>query len=209
MPGPGPEPTGHLDAAFGLALAGGRVLLVSNPRRVGGRSRLLWDLPGGRLAPGETLAAGLRREWREETGLEGTVADLLWVAEGRKARPDGAVVYTWRATCFAVATTGVPRPGPGIQEACWVETQEARRRLSAPYHGPAREWLAGGRRLPGRGHQLGRVHLRDQRGQGGGHAHIAGGGCRKGNQGGGRAARAAARTRRRGCRRSPGRPPAA
>lgn len=41
-----------------------------------------WDLPGGGLAPTETLISGLRREVREETGITHfTVDGLLTVAE--------------------------------------------------------------------------------------------------------------------------------
>ena len=64
-----PEPSGHLDAAFGL-VEGEKLLLVRNPRTVGGRRTLLWDLPGGTVRPNETLPETLRREWREETGLD-------------------------------------------------------------------------------------------------------------------------------------------
>src|SRR5258706_141045 len=38
-----------------------------------------WNLPGGAVDPGETVAAGLRREVREETGLEVEVGQLVGV----------------------------------------------------------------------------------------------------------------------------------
>lgn len=48
-----------------------RVLLVRTHKWRG-----LWGVPGGKVAYGETLAQALRREFREETGLE--LTDLYW-----------------------------------------------------------------------------------------------------------------------------------
>jgi len=54
------------------------VLLIRRGRPPGeGR----WSLPGGRVEPGETLAAALIREMREETGLTVEVGALVTVAE--------------------------------------------------------------------------------------------------------------------------------
>ena len=40
-----------------------------------------WALPGGRVEPGEEASATVRRELREEMGVETDVHRLLWVAE--------------------------------------------------------------------------------------------------------------------------------
>ena len=50
----------------GVAFRDGRVLLGKRPP---GKLRPnLWELPGGKIEPGELAADALRREWREELG---------------------------------------------------------------------------------------------------------------------------------------------
>jgi mutator protein MutT len=43
--------------------------------------RGLWEFPGGSVELGETMAAALRREMREEFGIEITVGELLDVVD--------------------------------------------------------------------------------------------------------------------------------
>jgi len=56
----------------------GRVLVI---RRGHPPGEGLWTVPGGRLEPGETLAAGVAREIAEETGLAVDVGPLAEVVE--------------------------------------------------------------------------------------------------------------------------------
>jgi len=61
----------------GVLVQNGRLLLVRQsvtPRRH-------WSLPGGALEHGETIEHCLVREWKEETGLDITVGDLLYVTD--------------------------------------------------------------------------------------------------------------------------------
>lgn len=41
---------------------------------------LLWELPGGKVEPGESDSDALRREGKEELAVELSVGDLLWRA---------------------------------------------------------------------------------------------------------------------------------
>jgi ADP-ribose pyrophosphatase YjhB (NUDIX family) len=97
-------------AVQGLLVRDGRVLLV---RRAFEPRRGYWDLPGGFLEEGEEPLAGLRREFREETGLEvepvewlGAVLDpyqhywvlgLTWIvsADGEPVAGDDAEAFAW------------------------------------------------------------------------------------------------------------------
>ena len=70
-----PGPTLTLSVG-GVALKDQKVLLV---RRSSAGREGDWQIPGGFVDPGETLAASVRREVFEETGVEGTVLGLLAV----------------------------------------------------------------------------------------------------------------------------------
>lgn len=69
----------RIDVAVGILItADGRFLLAARPagRPLSG----YWEFPGGKLAAGETVAAALARELREEVGIE-------WAASGDGCRP--------------------------------------------------------------------------------------------------------------------------
>ena len=63
---------------YGVAVRQGKILLIQKGR---GPYKGLFDLPGGRIEPGENLAEAIRREFMEETGLEVLRTELLDVAE--------------------------------------------------------------------------------------------------------------------------------
>lgn len=104
--------------------ASGRLLVVRRGRPPGIG---LWSVPGGRVEPGESDAQALRREVREETGLDVVVQRFV----GRVQRPglptaaDVEVVYDI-ADYRCAATGGQLRAGDDASDARWVTPGELR-----------------------------------------------------------------------------------
>lgn len=95
----------------------GRLLLIKRGHEPGAG---LWSLPGGRVEPGETDAAALVREMREECGLDVVPRALA----GRVRRPAGnGVVFDIR-DYLASVTGGTLTPGDDAADARWVPVAE-------------------------------------------------------------------------------------
>jgi 8-oxo-dGTP diphosphatase len=65
-----------LTVVAGLIEADGKLLVCQ--RRRGDTFELMWEFPGGKLQAGETPAAALERELREELGVEARVGAELY-----------------------------------------------------------------------------------------------------------------------------------
>jgi A/G-specific adenine glycosylase len=61
------KPLPHYDVTAAVIRKNGRILIA--PRPLGGRLGGLWEFPGGKAEPGETLKHCLRREIKEELGI--------------------------------------------------------------------------------------------------------------------------------------------
>lgn len=92
----------------------GRLLLV---RRATEPGRGRWSLPGGRVEPGESDGAALRRELVEEVGLEVQVGEL--VGSVRRAAPGGGTFEIFDYRCAVAGRTAL-RPGDDADDARWV-----------------------------------------------------------------------------------------
>jgi 8-oxo-dGTP diphosphatase len=107
----GPSPT--VDVV--IALAGDRVVLVRRKYPPPG-----WALPGGFVEEGETLEAAAVREAKEETGLDVTLTDLLYVYSDPRRDPRRHTV----AAVFLGRAAGEPAGGDDAAEArafAWTE----------------------------------------------------------------------------------------
>ncbi len=108
---------GTLLVVAGAALRAGRLLLTRRPD--GGAQAGFWELPGGKVEPGETPENALAREWREELGVE---VDRVEPWAFTTGAPHGRHVTL---LVFRVSSMrGEPAP-IGVAEVRWVGPDEA------------------------------------------------------------------------------------
>ena len=104
------------DSAFAIILNSRYVLLVK------ARDKNNWQLPGGRIEPGESPVDAVVREVKEETGLRALVGRLT----GRYRREDGSVVRVYAAR----ARGKLAGAREEILEQRWVRIREAKEMVS-------------------------------------------------------------------------------
>jgi 8-oxo-dGTP diphosphatase len=112
------------------ALISGSSLLVAQrarPPELAG----LWELPGGKVAPGESDAVALARELREELGVE--------VAVGARLGADVPLNETTTLRAYRVTQTGGSLHPNDHRALRWVTAREL---ASLPWVPADRAWLA-------------------------------------------------------------------
>ena len=102
-----------VEVAAAVVRCGGKVLIAS-------RKQEGWEFPGGKLEPGETPAAALRRELEEELSIRGALV-LDEICRIRHAYPDKTVQLHFLRTILPEGAEIVPREGQQIR---WVELPE-------------------------------------------------------------------------------------
>lgn len=106
----------------GIAVSNGRVLLV---RR--GRPPLLgeWSIPGGAVETGESLMDAVRREMREETGLDVEPIELVEVLDRITHDADGRVRYHYILLDYVCRVTSEAAcAASDAAECCWAARDE-------------------------------------------------------------------------------------
>jgi ADP-ribose pyrophosphatase YjhB (NUDIX family) len=104
-----------LPGVQGLLERDGRVLLA---RRAHEPRRGYWDLPGGFLEEAEDAVAGLRREFKEETGLDVEPVELMRIDIEPYDRR-----YVFSVT-YVVRGDGDPQPADDVDELRWFAPGE-------------------------------------------------------------------------------------
>ena len=109
-----------LVAAVALIDADGRVLLAQRPE---GKSMAgLWEVPGGKIEPGETPEAALIRELHEELGIDTWRSCLAPLTFASHSYPDFHLLMP----VFACRRwQGIPHPREG-QQLAWVRARDLR-----------------------------------------------------------------------------------
>lgn len=100
----------------------GKVLMVQRgrPPRQG-----IWSLPGGLQLLGETVADGIRREIREETGVEIELLGLVEVVDSVQQDPAGQVLYHFTIIDYAARwRSGIAVAGDDAAAVAWMDPAE-------------------------------------------------------------------------------------
>jgi ADP-ribose pyrophosphatase YjhB (NUDIX family) len=106
----------------GVVVIDGRVLLIKRRfEPLAGR----WSLPGGTLEVGETLAEGLAREMKEETGLDVDVGPVVDVFDRITRDSDGRTRFHYVLVDYLCHPLGgEPVAGSDVSEVALVEIDD-------------------------------------------------------------------------------------
>ncbi len=88
--------------AAGVIVENGRVLLTQ--RKAGAHLEGAWEFPGGKLQAGEDPREALRRELREELGVDVTVGDIVEVTFHRYEEANKVVLLLFFAATRLAAS---------------------------------------------------------------------------------------------------------
>ncbi len=131
---------------------GGWVLITQRPETSGHAG--LWEFPGGKREQGESDVQALRRELREELGIEITRPTLVWRTEAGPLR----------LRFFQCGYPPLQRPRALVSpQFRWVRREDLPRYEFPPADAPLVQALAAGRTGPRRGRGRRRRRVRSRR----------------------------------------------
>ena len=102
----------------------GRILLVKHKPEKGGFWQGKWICPGGKLELGETIGDGIKREVKEETGLEIELIKPLPAFDRIVKSADGIDLHVVYIDYVAKVAGGELKADSDVGEALWIEKDE-------------------------------------------------------------------------------------
>jgi len=102
----------------------GRILLVKHKPEKGGFWQGKWICPGGKLELGETIGDGIKREVKEETGLEIELVKPLPAFDRIVKSVDGIDLHVVYIDYVAKVAGGELKADSDVGEALWIEKDE-------------------------------------------------------------------------------------
>jgi len=114
-------PSRPIPAVGGLAVKDGKVLLVKRAKEP---SLGTWSIPGGAIRLGESLRDAVKRELKEETGLDVDPVEIVGVVE-RIFRVGERVRFHYVIVDYACEVIeGILRASSDAQEVRWFDWEE-------------------------------------------------------------------------------------
>ncbi|MHB1001115.1 MAG: NUDIX hydrolase [Armatimonadota bacterium] len=110
-----------IPAVAAVVIRDGSILLI---QRGDEPSRGKWSIPGGRVEWGETLTDAVKREVKEETGLDVTVGDVAAVFDMIVHDDEGIAFHYVIIDYFAESSGGTLTPGDDAADARWVPFED-------------------------------------------------------------------------------------
>lgn len=111
-----------IPAVIAVVKEQGRVLLV---RRGQAPNRNRWGFPGGKIEPGETIAAAAERELLEETGLQARAGRVLTTLDAMDHGPAGELRHHYLLVAVACQwQSGEAVAASDAAEVLWVPVNE-------------------------------------------------------------------------------------
>ncbi|MCX8170133.1 MAG: NUDIX hydrolase [Candidatus Methanomethyliaceae archaeon] len=105
-----------------LVIDNGKVLLI---KRGNDPNKGLWSIPGGMVGLGESPEEAAIREFKEETGLDAIIEDLLGVFNVVIRDDKGKIKYHYVVIDYlGKVIGGMLKPGSDVLDAKWFEINE-------------------------------------------------------------------------------------